>query len=169
MADYLKENSDGGLEVANTVSVGGVSNAGKIPALNASGLIDNSMLPAGSASSFPIVQSMPFAEAVPGGALINVFSDGGVAKVRNADAGSGKVAHGFVLAGVAVDMVGSVVLGSGLNTATSGLTAGAEYFLGNVGALISAPNLAAGVIAQPVGFALGADTLLFNPGIAIQN
>lgn len=101
----------------------GAADAGKLAALNASGILDDSIINATVASAANKVVKlgadgkldvtvMPTgigadtavivaSEALAAGDLVNIWNDGGTAKVRKADASvAGKEAHGFVLAAV---------------------------------------------------------------------
>jgi len=141
-------------EVSASQSSAGSGDAGKIVALNASGLIDNTMLP-----DIQVV-SMLASEAISAGAMINVWSNAGVSSVRNADNTSvAKQAHGFAPGAISSAASGNVVLGGGENAGVSGLTIGAQYFLSTVGAITTVLPTGTGVIAQPVGVARTATEL----------
>lgn len=85
--------------VAAVSSSSGASDAEKIPALDASGRLDNSFMPVGIGADTKIIVA---SEALAAGALVNVYDNAGVPNARNADATvAGKEAVGFVLAAVA--------------------------------------------------------------------
>jgi hypothetical protein len=164
MADkYLTLADDGfaDLKAAATTSTGSAS-AGKIPAADASGRLDESWLPVGvGADTFTGVAS----EALSAGDFVNVFSASGVFSVRKADNSNGRPAQGFVIAAVAAAATATVHQLGEANTGVSGLTPGTKYFLGTNGGVISVPldkddpdN--AGYLSQYVGVAKGATELL---------
>lgn len=134
---------------AITQSVGNASGF-KIVATRVDGKIDPTFLP-------PEVEvqteAIAAAEAIGAGRFINIYNDAGIRKIRNADASNGREAHGFVLSAVAIGEIGTVYK-SGANTALSG-NSGAKLFLSATSAgegSSSAPDLAAGVIIQTLGF-----------------
>lgn len=112
-----------------------------------------------------ITDSLAATETLTAGQLVNVFSSGGAAKMRKANAtDSTKPAHGFVLAGVTSGNVGTFYGGAQINTGVSGLTPGATYYLDTTGGAITAtPPSSSGNIVQEVGIALSATRLAFFP------
>lgn len=112
--------------------------------------------------------AFPASEVLAAGNIVNIWVDGGVTKVRKANATiAGYEAHGFVLAGAAIG-VSVTVYYSGRNTALSGLTPGASYYLSTVagGVTLTAPG-AVNNIWQPVGEAFSATGLHFQKQISI--
>ena len=110
----------------------------------------------------PFVSFMlPASEAINltnGPAWINVWSNSGVAEVRNADAPSEKIAHGWVLSDVAAEANATCyALGIILPGYTS-LTPGLPVYLGSSGA----PTQTGGNPAQLLGLALSATQLLYQ-------
>ena len=103
-------------------------------------------------------------ENLSAGALVNVWDNGGVASLRNADNSSpAKQADGFVLTATLSGTKG-VVGGPGqLDYVLSGLTPGLTYFLGTVGAITSVVPTGVGVTVQVVGKALSGTELWFLP------
>ena len=94
---YLTNNAGTITEVASLQSSAGAGDAGKIPALDAAGRLDNSMMPSGIGADTASVTS---SENLAAGDLVNIWNSTG-AKVRKADATTaGKEAHGFVLSAV---------------------------------------------------------------------
>jgi hypothetical protein len=141
--------------------IGGANSAYEVAALNSAGVFDVTMLPAGLNVD---AQSLPATEAIAAGALVNVWSSGGVPSARNADnTSTGKPAVGFASAAIASGSSGTITY-AGIITGLTGLTPGAPYFLGTAGALVLAAALptAAGTVIQAVGIALSATTLQFN-------
>lgn len=159
---YIKNNAGQLQEVAALQASAGAGDAGKIPALDASGRIDNSMMPVGiGADTKDIVTS----EALSAGDFVNIYDNAGTPTARKADASSpAKRAHGFVLAAVGSGANATVYF-EGQNTQVSGLTAG-EVYLDDASpgdATDTAPSTA-GHIVQRLGVALDATTIDFDPG-----
>lgn len=100
------------------------------------------------------------------GAAINLFSSGGVIKMRNANATNNtKPCHGFcmVAGGVTSGNFGEAILFCGLLTGFAGLTVGSRYFLSTSNGLLTAvAPVAAGNIEQALGIALDSGTLLYQ-------
>ena len=112
--------------VNSTVTSAGAADAGKHVRLDASGAIDTTVLPPGVG---PDTESMPASEALSAGAYVNIYDASGTTKCRNADATAvGKEANGFVLSAVSSGGT-AIVYRSGANTALTGLTRGADYWL----------------------------------------
>jgi len=102
------------VEVEGTVVSTGVAEAGDVVALDATGKIDNSLLPTGIGAD---TKTLVSSENLSAGDFINVFNDGGTEKARKADATTaGKEADGFVLAAVTAPANATVYF-EGLNTA----------------------------------------------------
>lgn len=146
--------------VAAVQTSAGAGDAGKIVALNSSGLIDSTMLPTSSAVT------RTASEAISAGALINEWNNSGTINVRNADNSTYKPAHGYAPSSITSSGSGSVYLGYGpAITGLSSKTVGAEQFLGTAGALTeTAPTSAA--LLQKVGVgatATSVDFLLADP------
>lgn len=187
----LKQVSGTLTEEQTVAASGGAGSADKVVALNASGLVDSTMLPLVAASSgAPDANKIPkldgtgrldgsvlpvgigadtaqivASEALSAGDLINVWNDAGTPKMRKADAASaGKPAMGFVLAGVANGATGTAYF-EGSVTGLSGLTGGQRYLSTSTpgGTQASAPT-AAGQVVQKVGFATSATVMNFNVG-----
>jgi hypothetical protein len=107
--------------------------------------------------------SLLASETLAAGDFVNIFS-GGVRKASSTDIT--KQAHGFVTASYsATNPV--VVFYSGLLTGTSGLTAGARYFLSASGTESTTPPTLTGQLSQELGVAISTTALLFEPGPAI--
>lgn len=114
----------------------GAADAGKIVALDATGKIDPSMLPSAiSGNTITAVAS----EALSAGDFVNVWNDTGVLKLRKADNSNGREAWGYVTAAVAATATGTAQRLNTVNANRSGLTPGADYWLGVAGGLISTP------------------------------
>lgn len=156
---YIKNSSGTLAEEAAIQSSAGAGDAGKIPALDASGRLDSSMMPAGIGAD---TASIAASENLSAGNLVNVWNDSGTPKVRKADATTaGKEAHGFVLAAVTAPAAATVYF-EGPNTALSGLTAGNLYLSTTAGGTTSTAPSAAGNVVQRVGVAVSATVLNFE-------
>lgn len=148
-------------EIAGVVISTGAPNDGDIPALDASGKLDVSVLPVGVG---PEVQVMLASEALSAGDLVNIWLDVGVVKARKADnTAPGKEANGFVLSAYAPAASATVYGPSQLNTAKSALTLGATYWLGAAGGIVAAPPTGAAVVSQVVGKSVSLTTIMFHP------
>lgn len=166
MADkYLYNNGGAITEKEAKASSAGAGDAGKIPALDGTGRLDNSMMPIGMGAD---TKDLPASEGLSGGDFVNVWLDGATVKVRKADATTaGKEADGFVLEAVESGATATVYF-EGTNTARSGLTAGTEYFLSATagGAVATAPS-GSGNVVQRIGKALSATEISFEKGTPI--
>lgn len=126
---YLTILSSGlkGLVEALVVSAG-AADAGKIPALDSTGRLDESIMPVGIGADVATIEA---GENLSAGDFVNMYDDAGTTKVRKADASAasaGKRADGFVLAGVTSGADAAVYF-EGRNTQLSGLTRGTTYAL----------------------------------------
>lgn len=163
----------------------GAGDAGKVVALNSSGILDDSIINATVASAANKVVKlgadgkldvtvMPTgigadtavivaSEALAAGDLVNVWNDGGTAKVRKADASvAGKEAHGFVMAAVA-NAGNATVYFEGSNTQCTGLTPGVQFLSATTaGKTVAAAPTGAGKVVQRCGFAVSATTMNFD-------
>jgi len=142
----------------------GAADAGKVPALDAAGKLDQSMMPTGVGASVETIQA---SEALGAGDWVNVYLDAGTRKVRKADATSaGKPANGFVKAAVESGANAAVYV-DGTNDQLSGLAAGAPYYLDTTagGEAAAAPS-GSGNVVQRLGTAVSATAISFHPGPA---
>lgn len=187
----LKQVSGTITEEATVAASAGAGSADKVVALNAGGLIDNTMLPLVLASTgAPDVNKIPkldaagrldstvlpvgigadtasivASEALSAGHLINVWDDAGTPKMRKADgSAAGKEAMGFVLAAVGSGATG-VAYFEGSVTGLSGLVGGKRFLSVTTpgGTQASAPT-GSGQVIQQVGFATSATVMNFNAG-----
>ena len=150
---FLKEVSGQVTEIIAT-QTGGAGNEDKIPSLNASGQIDITMLPTGvGADTASIVAS----ENLLAGDFVNIWNDGGTPKIRKAIAEDSKLADGFVLDAVTSPASG-IVYFEGRNTAKTGLTPAAVYYLSDAtaGEITSTAPSASSKHVQRVGKAYSA-------------
>lgn len=154
-------------EIFGTQVSAGVANANQIPALNAAGVLDISLMPVGVGAD---VVTCPAFENLAAGQFVNLFSNSGALNARLANATTnGKPAHGFVIAAVTAPAVATVYLIGALNNTLTGLTIGADYFLDiTAGAVSTTPPSASGNIVQYIGTAESATSLVFANQTYIQ-
>ncbi len=138
----------------------GAGDSGKLPALNAAGVLDTSFMPTGIGADTAAIAT---SESLAAGDLVNIWNSTG-AKVRKADATSvGKEAHGYVLASF-IHPTTATVYFEGNNSSVSGLTPGKQFLATTAGtASITAPS-GSGNVVQSVGFATSATNLNFQSG-----
>lgn len=158
MAKYLNLSSGEIVEMIPVSTSVGAADASKMIQLDAGGLISTSMLPA-AALAGAAMYSLPAFEAIGAGAIINIFSDAGTPKIRNADATNGtKPPMGYAEVAIASGATGSIRLSNGIIAGMSGLVVGAKYFLSPTtpGAItVSAPT-GVGNVVYKVGYAKSA-------------
>jgi hypothetical protein len=156
---YLYNNGGTVTEKASIQTSAGAGDAGKIPALDTSGRIDNSMMPTGIGAD---TASITTSEALAAGDLVNIWNSTG-AKARKADASvGGKEAHGFVLAAASSGAAATVYF-EGTDTQVTGLTPGVQFLSATTPgtATATAPS-GTGQVVQRVGFATAAAALNFQ-------
>ena len=149
-------------ELEATTTSAGAGDAGEIVALDSSGKLDSTLMPAGFGSDS---KSMTAGEALTAGDLVYINGSGNALK---ADANAiAKAAVGFVLASISNAASGTVYF-EGTITGLSGLTPGARYFLSTTpgGITTTAPTGTADIVQQ-VGFALSATELSFDAGTPV--
>lgn len=164
MADkYLKVGSTGfPTEQEAIASSAGAGDAGKIIATDGSGKLHSSFMPAGFGENTLTIEA---SENLAAGDFVNVFDDSGTVKVRKADNSNGRMAHGFVLAGVTAP-ANATVYGTGeVNDQRSSLTLGANYFLGTTGGVTTTIPSSSGAYVQYLGRAHSATALRFNESV----
>ncbi len=153
---YLYNNAGVVTEKVSVQSSAGAGDAGKIPALDASGKFDNSMMPTGIGADTAVVTA---SEALAAGDLINIHNVSGAFRVRKADASTaGKEAHGFVLASV-LNAGAATVYFEGSNTQVTSLTPGVQYLSTTPGLASTTVPSGTGQIVQRVGVAVAAAVL----------
>lgn len=160
MADkYLYNNAGTITEKAAITTSAGAGDSGKIPALDSSGRLDNSVMPTGIGADTATITA---SEALAAGDLVNVWNSTG-AKVRKADASTaGKEAHGFVLAAVSNGAAATVYF-EGTDTQVTGLTPGVQFLsAATPGAATATAPSGTGQVVQRVGFATAATALNFQ-------
>ena len=168
----------------------GAADANKIPALNANGVLDSSILNgvntsagAGDAGKTVILDSngkisltmMPTgigpdtasitaSEALATGDLVNIYNNASTANARKADATtSGKGARGYVIAAVANAGTATVYF-EGNNNQVTTLTPGDQYLSTTPGKCVAAAPSGSGNVVQLVGCASTAANLNFQWG-----
>lgn len=160
---YLYNNSGAITEKAAIQTSAGAGDAGKIPAVDASGRLDNSFMPVGIGADTAAIAT---SESLAAGDFVNIWNSTG-AKVRKADASTaGKEAHGFVLS-VFTHPTTATVYFEGTNTQVTGHTAGVIFLSSTPGLGTSTAPSAAGNVVQRIGFALSATTINFEAGTPI--
>ena len=135
-----------------TDSSTGVSEAGDIVALGTDGKINPNMLPPGAG---PDLKNLEAFEALSAGDYVNIFDDGGTPKMRLADNSNGRPAHGFVLNSVSAAASENMYF-EGANSALTGLTIGARYFLDTAGGVTATAPTGSGELWQYLGIACSA-------------
>lgn len=141
--------------VNGKTSSAGAGDASKLVALDGSGRIDNTMMPAGIG---PDTASIITSEALAAGDFVNIWNSTG-AKVRKADATvAGKEAHGFVLAGAAAGAAATVYF-EGTNTGVTGQTPGPVFLSTTAGVATATAPSTAGNVVQRIGFAVSATAI----------
>ena len=155
MPKFIKLNGTRGYIEEASATAGGVANANKVPELDANGMLTLDMMPVGIG---PDTADLEASEALAAGAWVNIWDDAGTTKVRLADAPTAKPADGFVIAAVASGAT-AVVYFEGKNTGVTGLTGGADYWLGTNGASVATPPTTATHIRQYVGKANSATSM----------
>ena len=158
---YLYNNDGRPAEKRGVQASAGAADAGKIPALDAAGRLDASMMPVGITAEVVVCTA---SETLTSGAFVNLYNNAGAINARNADATTnGKPAHGFVLAGVTAGQQATVYL-EGNNTGVTGRTPGALQFLSTTpGQPTETAPSTAGNLVQQLGIAVTATAQQFEP------
>jgi hypothetical protein len=163
---FITNNAGTLTELAAIQSSAGAGDAGKIPALDAAGKFDNSMMPTGIGADTASIQA---SENLAAGDYVNVWSSSGNFRVRKADATTaGKEAHGFVLAAVTSGQNGTVYF-EGTNTGVTGQTPGPVFLATTAGQGAAAAPSSSGNVVQRIGVATSATSVNFenNPPIVL--
>lgn len=136
----------------------GAGDSGKLAALDGSGRLDSTMMPVGIGADTATITA---SEALAAGDFVNVWDSSG-AKVRKADATvAGKEAHGFVLSAVSNGAAATVYFES-TNTGVTGLTPGPVYLSTTAGTATNTAPSGSGNIVQRIGFATSATAVNFQ-------
>jgi hypothetical protein len=136
------------------------SAANKIAKYDASGKLDPTVMPPGIGADTAIVLA---SETLAAGDLVNIYNNASTANCRKADgSAAGKEAHGYVLAAVTSGQNATVYF-EGTNNQCTGLTPGAQFLSGTVaGKSASTAATGAGKVVQRVGFAVSATSMNFQ-------
>lgn len=147
--------------INGTVTSAGVAAAGKTPLLDGTGRLDQSTMPVGIV---PETGSIVASEALADGDFVNVYNNAGVVNVRKADGSvAGKEAHGYVLASVASAGTATVYF-EGSNTHLTGLVGGPRFLsVTTPGGSQAAAPTGSGQVSQQVGTAFSTTALTFDP------
>lgn len=136
----------------------GAGDSGKVVALDAAGKIDNTMMPVGVGGDST---TMTASENLAAGDFVNVWNNSG-AKVRKADATvAGKEAHGFVLGAISSAASGTVYF-EGSNTGVTGQTPGPVFLSTTAGTATATAPSGSGNVVQRIGFAISATAINFQ-------
>ncbi|QEL64794.1 hypothetical protein OTERR_13180 [Oryzomicrobium terrae] len=137
----------------------GAADAGKVVQLDSTGRIDNSMMPVGIGADTAII---PASEALAAGDYVNIWNNAGSFNVRKADATTaGKEAHGFVLAAVS-NGANATVYFEGSNTQVTGQAAGNVFLSTTPGLGSATAPTGSGNVVQRIGFATSATAVNFQ-------
>jgi len=148
--------------VNSVASSAGAGDAAKVVALDSAGRIDSTMMPVGiGADSATITAS----ETIGAGKFVNIHNSTG-AKVRLADCSNGREAHGFSILG-ASSAAACVVYFEGRNTAVSSKTPGATQFLSTTGDSVETAPTTTGHLVQRIGVAVIATEIDFEKNVPI--
>lgn len=179
-------------ETPALVTSSGVADANQIPALNSSGILDDSIVNSSVTSAANKVVKMNGAgviditvlptgigadtaaiiasEALPAGSFVNVWNSSGVGKVRLADGSTtGKIANGFVLSAVSADSIATVYF-EGTNTQCTGLTPGEQFLSDSVPGKSTStpPSTISGSVCQYIGVAISTTSINFESSRPIK-
>lgn len=137
----------------------GAGDSGKLPALDGSGKLDTSFMPVGIGADTAAIAT---SETLAAGDLVNIWNNGGTANVRKADATtSGKEAMGFVLSAFTHPTTATVYF-EGSNTAVSGRTPGVQFLSTTAGSTTTTAPSSSGNVVQRVGVATSATNINFQ-------
>jgi hypothetical protein len=143
-------------QTEGTVTSSGSGQAGKIVALDSSGKLDPSVVPAGAGGES--VQSITATEAMDAGAWVNIYNNAGSPAIRKALAqDTTKNAHGFIKASVGAGSPANVYKGGDNDKIPVGSFGAADIgkmvFLSaaTAGASTLTPPSGTGQLIQPLG------------------
>lgn len=149
--------------VNSKTSSAGAGDSGKVVALDGAGKIDSTMMPVGVGADTAVIVT---SEALAAGDFVNIWSSTG-AKARKADATtSGKHAHGFVLAAV-LSGGNATVYFEGTNTAVTSATPGDVFLSTTAGGFTSTAPSASGNVVQNIGFAISTTAINFQSHLPV--
>jgi len=162
MAKYLALLAGAMKEVVGLVTSAGAADADKIVQTGSNGRLDTSVMPTGLGAD---TEQMPASEALAAGDLVHTWPNAGVTNARKADASAtGKRARGFVLSAVASGATATVYF-EGRNDQLTGLTPGSDLYLSPTtpGRPTAIVPTGTGQVVQPIGVAISATTMNFEP------
>lgn len=152
------------------VTSAGAGDAGKIPALDAGGKLDSTVMPSGVGADTYTAEAT---EGLSAGQLVNVWWDSSNREARLADANNGRPANGFVLANVTTGNPATVYPLGTLNDQLSGLTPGTVYYLSKTAGGVTDDISTFGDtdIVQRIGRAISATEIVTedNPPVTIAD
>lgn len=163
MVDKLLQRKGGRTQqYTPAVQSAGAADAGRVPALNASGKLDQTLMPDGIGAATRIASTT---EVLTAGAFVNEHANNGALAVRLADNSNNRPATGFVKTGFANGASATIWPLDSTNDQLSGLTIGTDYYLGTAGGVLATPldatdNAQAGKIDQRLGKARSATELV---------
>ena len=150
-------------EIKGVVVSAGAGNDGDLVALDATGRLDNSVMPTGIGADTKVVVT---SEALAAGDWVNLWNSTGL-KARKADATvAGKEVWGFVLASVTSGGNAAVYF-EGTNNQVSSQTVGPVFLQTTAGTGGATVPSAAGNIVQMIGIALSATEVNFERGTPV--
>lgn len=156
---YIRNDAGSLKETSATQASSGVSDAGKIIALDENGKIDSTMMPVGFGDDVSLIQA---SENLSSGDWVNVWNNGGEFRVRKADASvEGKETHGFVLENVTSGQNARVFF-EGTNNQVTGQAPGRVFLSTTPGLGASTAPTGTGNIVQIIGFATSATSVNFQ-------
>lgn len=157
---FLQHDAAGNFLEIEAVQTGGGGSENKVPALDASGRLDATMMPTGIGAETSMLEAYG---ALAAGDLVNVFDDSGTMKVRKADATNAVApANAFVLSAYSPAATATVYW-AGLITGLTGLTVGPAFLSTTAGATTLTPPSSSGNVVQRVGWIINATTVFFRP------
>jgi acyl-homoserine lactone acylase PvdQ len=123
-------------QIVATVVSAGASNGGDIVALDDTGKLDQSVMPTGIGANTNVGTA---SEALTAGNFVQFYNNAGAVGVRKADNSNNRPADGYVRDNVANGAQATVYPLDGTNANLTGLTPGADYWLGTAGGVIATP------------------------------
>lgn len=152
-------------EITPIYTSSGAGDAGKIVSTDSTGRLDISLMPVGVTTE---VTDFTATEDLSAGDWVQLYNSSGL-KGRKADCSNGRAASGFVLSSVSTGSSGQLYRISNKNTARTGMTIGAVYFLSTAGGQsTSLPAAGSGVIIQRLGVAESATAIVFDNVTVIE-
>lgn len=150
--------------VSGVVVSTGATNDGDIPALDASGRLDPSVMPVGIGAD---TASITASEALAAGDYVNIWNNSSAFAVRKADATvAGKEAHGFVLSAVSSGAAATVYF-EGTNTQVTSQTPGPVFLQTTAGKGGATVPSSTGNVVQNIGYAASATSVNFQSQLPV--